>query len=65
MPIPLPGLDVPVVDPQTGLMTQAWFSYFQSHQKLVQLPDVSTLTPTNGQVLIYNSTTKLWTPGAN
>jgi hypothetical protein len=30
-----------------------------------QLPDVSTTAPTNGQVLIYNTTTKLWTPGAN
>ena len=65
MAIPLPGLDVPVVDTQTGLMTQAWFTYFQSHQRLSQLPDVSTVPPANGQVLIYNSTTKLWVPGAN
>ena len=60
---PLPGLDVPVVDPKTGQMTQSWYVYFQSHQKLVQLPDVSTVAPTNGQTLKYNSTTKLWTPG--
>lgn len=26
---------------------------------------VSTTAPTNGQVMIYNSTTRLWTPGAN
>ena len=26
---------------------------------------VSTTSPTNGQVMIYNSTTKLWTPGTN
>ena len=32
---------------------------------LANLPDVSITAPTNGQVLIYNSTTKLWTPGAN
>lgn len=62
---PLPGLDVPVIDPKTGLMTQAWYEYYQGHQKLAQLPDVSTTAPTNGQVLIYNSTTKLWTPGSN
>jgi hypothetical protein len=62
---PLPGLDVPVIDPSTGYMTQAWYEYFQSHQRLVQLPDVSKSAPTNGQVLVYNSTTKLWTPGAN
>lgn len=65
MAIPLPGLDVPVIDPKTGLMTQAWYTYMQAHQKLAQLPDVSTAAPTNGQVLIYNSTTKLWTPGSN
>jgi hypothetical protein len=62
---PLPGLDVPVVDPRTGRMSQAWFEYFQSHQKLTQLPDVSTVAPTNGQVLVYNATTKLWVPGTN
>ena len=62
---PLPPLDVPVVNPATGAMTQAWFEYFQSHHKLSQLPDVSTISPTNGQVLIWNATTKLWTPGSN
>jgi hypothetical protein len=62
---PFPGKDVPVIDPATGTMNQTWYDYFQTHQKLAQLPDVSTTAPTNGQVLIYNSTTKLWTPGAN
>jgi len=60
---PLPGLDVPVVDPRTGFMTQAWFEYFQSHQKLAQLPDISTTAPTDGQSLKYVAATKLWTPG--
>jgi hypothetical protein len=46
-------------------MNQTWYDYFQSIQKLGELPDVSTTAPTNGQVLIYNATTKLWTPGAN
>lgn len=62
---PLPNLDVPVIDLKTGFMTQAWYEYFQSRKGLSNLPDVSTTAPTNGQVLIYNSTTKLWTPGAN
>ena len=62
---PLPGLDVPVVDPQTGLMTQTWYEYFSQHHKLAQLPDVSTTAPANGQVLIWNDTTKLYVPGAN
>lgn len=61
---PLPGIDVPVID-QTGRMTQVWYDYFFSRQKLSQLPDVSLVPPTNNQVLIWNSTTKLWTPGAN
>jgi len=62
---PLPGLDVPVVNPQTGQMTQAWYEFFQGRQKLTQLSDFSTVAPTNGQVPIWNSTTKLWTPGTN
>lgn len=62
---PLPGIDVPVVDPKTGMMSQSWYEYFQSRKGLANLPDVSTTAPTNGQVLIYNSTTKLWTPGTN
>jgi hypothetical protein len=62
---PLPALDTPVVDPQTGKMTQTWYTYLQSHQKLTQLPDVSTVAPTNGQVLIFNSASGLWVPGAN
>jgi hypothetical protein len=62
---PLPGKDVPVIDPNTGTMNQVWYDYFFSRQKLGQLPDVSPIAPTNGQVLVYNSTTKLWTPGAN
>lgn len=59
---PLPGLDVPVVDPKSGLMTLVWFEYLQSHQKLVQLPDVSQTAPTNGQTLVYVSATQKWTP---
>jgi uncharacterized protein YfaQ (DUF2300 family) len=61
MAAPLPPLDVPVVD-RNGIMAQAWYSYFQSHQKLTQLPDVSTVAPTNGQTLVYNATSKLWVP---
>jgi hypothetical protein len=62
MSLPFPGLDVPVVDVKTGLMTQVWYSYFQSHQKLAQLPDVSTTAPTNGQILTYVLATQKWTP---
>lgn len=59
---PLPAPDVPLINPQTGYMTQTWYEYFQQHQKLVQLPDVSTTAPTDGQVLTYVAATQKWTP---
>lgn len=64
MRIPMPQRDVPILDQQTGLMNQVWYDYFQSHQKLVNLPDVSTTPPTDTQVLRYVAATKLWTPSA-
>lgn len=63
MAVPLPGRDVPVIDPATGLMTQVWYDYHQGHQKLAQLPDISMTAPTDGQFLKYVAATKLWTPG--
>lgn len=68
MSLPFPGLDVPIyaTDPNTGkptpYMHQTWFSYFQSHHKLAQLPDVSTTAPTNNQILTFKTATGLWTP---
>lgn len=64
---PIPHPNVPVIDVRTGLMTVDWYSFFQDRTRtaLADLPDVSTTAPTNGQVLIWNSTSKLWVPGAN
>ncbi len=62
MAIPFPGKDVPVIDTQTGMMLQVWYDYFKFHQKLAQLPDVSTTAPTNNQVLTFKTATGLWTP---
>lgn len=62
MSVPFPGKDVPVIDQATGTMNQTWYDYFSFHQKLVQLPDVSTTAPTNGQVLTYVAATQKWTP---
>ena len=59
---PFPGIDVPLGNPQTGLMTQTWYEYFSQHHKLAQLPDVSTTAPTNNQVLTFKIATGLWTP---
>jgi hypothetical protein len=58
---PFPAKDVPVIDPN-GTMNQTWYDYFQQHQKLAQLPDVSTTAPTNNQVLTFKIATGLWTP---
>jgi hypothetical protein len=63
MPLPFPGKDVPVIDQATGTMNQTWYDYFQSHQRLAQLPDVSTTMPTDGQSLRYVAATQKWTPG--
>lgn len=53
MASPLPGLDVPVVDPPTGRMMHVWFDYFQSIQKLLVglvVGNVSNSgTPASGQ----------------
>jgi hypothetical protein len=58
---------VPFVDPQTGKVAQVWYDYLAAldKRKMTELLDISTTAPTNGQVLIYNSTSKLWVPGAN
>lgn len=62
----LPPQDVPMLD-ASGRVVPAWYDWFQSKDqlKLAQLKDVSTTAPTNGQVLIWNGTTKLFTPGSN
>lgn len=41
---PLPGLDVPVINPQTGIMNQIWFEYFQGKPAIAlsQIPDIPT-----------------------
>ncbi len=62
---PFPGVDVPLIDIKTGLMTQTWTEYFQSiqtYQSLAHLRDVSTTAPTNNQVLTFKTATGLWTP---
>jgi len=58
----MPSQAVPVVDPETGLMTPDWFLYLKSRESLslVNLPDVAISSPTNGQTLTYNSTSTKW-----
>lgn len=48
-----------------GTPTQYFAELVQSLSKNSLTHPVSVTSPTNGQVLIYNSTTGLYTPGAN
>lgn len=48
-----------------GKPTQYFLELIQDmHARIATMP-VSKTEPTNGQVLIYNSTTKQYEPGAN
>lgn len=63
----MPPPDVAPIDPKTGLWTSDWYDILKGLETLrfADMADVSTTAPTNTQVPIYNSTTKLWTPGTN
>lgn len=62
---PFPDRSTPLLADDGKTLNPVWYDYHQSRQRFTQFPDVSTVAPTNGQVLIYNSTTKLWVPGTN
>ena len=63
----MPPPDVVLVDIKTGRLTSDGFDLFKVLETLrvADMADVSTTAPTNTQVLIWNSTTGLYTPGAN
>lgn len=65
--IMIPPPDVAPVDPKTGLWNSDWYDIMKGLERLgvLDLADVSTTAPTNGQVLIYNSTNKNFAPGSN
>lgn len=48
-----------------GTPTQYFAELIQSLSANGLGQGVAVTAPTNGQVMIYNSTTRLWTPGAN
>lgn len=62
--VPKPDKSVPLLAPDGKHISDAWDDYF-GYLSALNLPAVSKTAPTNGQVLIYNSTTQLYTPGAN
>lgn len=64
----MPPPDVVVIDPKTGQFTPDGYDVFKALERLglLDLFGIDTTTaPTNGQVLIYNSTSGLWKAGAN
>jgi len=48
-----------------GKPTQYFLELVQSLSRNGLGEGVAVTAPTNGQVMIYNSITRLWTPGAN
>lgn len=63
----VPPIDVAAIDVKTGRFVSDWYDVIKGLERLglLDLADVSTTAPSNTQVLTWNSTTKLWTPGAN
>lgn len=63
----IPPSDIPAVDPQTGLFTQDWYDTLKALERLglLDLFDVSTTAPANLQVMIWNSASGKFIPGAN
>ena len=58
--IPLP--EVPVVDPKSGRMTIDWYDAFKRLETLglLDMADVPTTTPANGQRPTWNTATLKW-----
>lgn len=56
-----------MIDPATGRLTQAWYDALKSLEriKITDMTDVATTAPSNGEVLIWNSTNNRYEPGAN
>lgn len=67
MKVVLPAQDEPLVL-SGGVVNPIWYVFFQNLVKrgVLDMSDVDNSTPiTNGQVLVYDSTAKKLTPGAN
>jgi hypothetical protein len=65
--IRIPPIDVPAIDPVTGRWNPDYYDIIKGLERLglLDLADVSTTAPANLQVMIWNSTTGKFTPGAN
>lgn len=67
MALNIPPFDVPFVDTQTGKVNPTWYDFMRSitRIKTTDLTDVAATAPTNGQVLVYSTTTLKYAPGSN
>jgi hypothetical protein len=65
--IRIPPPDVPAIDPATGKWTRDYYDIIKGLERLglLDLADVATTAPTNGQVMIYSSSNKNFAPGTN
>lgn len=63
--IRIPPPDVAPIDPITGKWTPDYYDIIKGLERLglLDLADVATTAPTNGQVMIYNATNKNFAPG--
>lgn len=66
---PLPGPNIPVVDPATGNMTKAWYKYLAvldpiargvAALSLNDLANIDAAAPTNGQRLTWVAADSRW-----
>lgn len=62
--VPKPDKSTPMLEADGRTVSQQWDEWF-SYIASLNLPAFSRAAPANGQVPIYNSTTQLYTPGAN
>lgn len=62
--VPKPNRSTPMLQADGKTVSDGWDDFFR-YLGALNSPAVSAVSPTNGQVLIYNSTTGLYTPGTN
>jgi hypothetical protein len=66
MRVSIPPNDVPVIDPDTGIMTVAWYDVLKSLEglRLIDLADVPQAAPTvTGYKPLWDNVNKVWTWG--
>lgn len=63
----IPPIDVPAIDLKTGRFVSDWYDVIKGLERLglLDLADVSTTAPANLQVMIWNSASGKFIPGAN